>query len=124
VSIPVALAALAERIVEFGPVAYLFSVGEEQQPHVVSVRVDWDGDRLVAGAGNRTSSNIEQRPDVTLLWAAPPGSGYCLIVDGRATTQPDAAAPRLEIAPTAAVLHRTPEGDPEAPSCIKVLERS
>jgi hypothetical protein len=120
-SVPVALTALAERIDEFGTVAYLVTVGEEASPHVVSVRVAWDEDRLAVGAGRRTSANVQPRPDVTLLWPAPPGSGYSLIVDGRAVVVEADGETSLAIRPVAAVLHRTPEGDPSAPSCVTVL---
>ena len=120
-SIPVALAALAERIEEYGNVAYLVTVGDNASPHVVSVRVAWDGDRLVVGAGRRTAANVQERPDVTLLWPARPGSGYSLIVDGGATVTERDGEAALAIGPTAAVLHRTPEGDPSQPSCVTVL---
>ena len=123
-SIAVGLAALAERIDEFGPIAYLVSVSSEGSPHVVSVRTSWEDGRVVVGAGRQTLANAEARPDVTLLWSAPPGSGYCLIVDGTARLLPDAAEPTLGIDPTTGVLHRTPEGDPAEPSCIKLLSLS
>jgi hypothetical protein len=71
----------------------------------------------VLSAGRHTTSNAVERPGVTLLWAAPPGRDYSLIVDGRAR----ADSGRLVVTPTRAVLHRTPEGDPTAPSCITVL---
>jgi hypothetical protein len=119
VSVSVALSEVAERIEELGPVAYLLSVGADDRPHLVSVRVDWRGDELVAGAGKTTSANVADRPHVTLLWAAPPGEAYCLIVDGSARSIDDA----LAITPTTAVLHRTPEGDSSSPSCIRLLER-
>jgi hypothetical protein len=124
VSIPVDLAALAERIEEFGPVAYLMSVNPDGVPHVVSVRVGWESEHLEVGAGRRTSANVEEHPEVTLLWPAGPGAAYCLIVDGTARPRAGAAEPTLGIEPTAAVLHRTPEGDPSSPSCITVLPRA
>jgi hypothetical protein len=127
VSIPVALAELAERIDEFGAVAYLITVGGDGLTHVVSCRARWDDSEqgeLVVGAGSRTLANAERHPGVTLLWPAPPGAGYSLIVDGRARPLRDAAEPALAIGPTAAVLHRTPEGDPDAPGCITVLPAS
>jgi hypothetical protein len=119
-SVPVALAELARRVDEYGTVAYLVTVGGGL-PHVVSVRVRWDGADLVVGAGRRTAANAAEHPDVTLLWPAPPGAGYSLIVDGRAELRQHRAGPVLAVSPAAAVLHRTPEGDPETPSCITVL---
>lgn len=120
-SVPVALAELAERVGEFGRVAYLVSVGAEGLPHVVSVAVTWADADLVVGAGSRTSANVELHPDVTLLWPARPGAGYSLIVDGPSRLTPGENGATLAITPTRAVLHRTPEGDPSAPSCVTVL---
>ena len=125
-SVAIEIAALAERIDEFGEVAYLVSVGPEALSHVVSVRTRWEDDELVVGAGRQTMTNVSVRPDVALLWPASPGAPYALIVDGtaRVRVEPTGAEATLAIAPTAAVLHRTPEGDPAEPSCIRVLERS
>ena len=117
-SAPLDTASLAERIEEYGPIAHLVTVSADGAPHVVSVRVERrDGD-LVGGAGRHTAANAAARPGVTLLWAAPRGRHYSLIVDGTArSTTPDTVA----VTPTRAVLHRTPEGDPSAPNCITVL---
>jgi hypothetical protein len=125
VSVPVALAALAERVDDFGEVAYLVSVSGAGLPHVVAVRARWDDGELVVGAGRQTKMNASARPDVTLLWPASPGGPYGLIVDGTARVRAKSTeAETLAIKPAAAVLHRTPEGDPSAPSCITVLSRS
>jgi hypothetical protein len=121
VSLPVELAALVEQIEAYGPLAHLITVSAEGLPHVVAVRVGRDEGELIVEAGKRTTANVEARPGVTVLWAAPPGTGYSLIVDGTARPQPEAT---LRIAPAKAVLHRTPEGDAAAPSCITVLARS
>jgi hypothetical protein len=126
VSVPVALAELAERVDDFGEVAYLVSVGGAALPHVVAIRARWDDGELVVGAGRQTIKNASARPDVTLLWPAAPGGPYGLIVDGTARVRAESteAEVTLAIKPVAAVLHRTPEGDPSAPSCITVLSRS
>jgi hypothetical protein len=122
----VELSALVERVDEFGPIAFLITVGGNAVPHVVSVTVTWnraDAAELVVGAGRHTSSNIGANPTVTLLW--PPGTGgtYGLIVDGQARLIELAGGAKLAITPTAAVLHRTPAGDPDSPSCVTVLAR-
>ena len=120
-SAPLDTASLAERVEEFGSIAHLVTVSGDGAPHVVSVRVEQrDGD-LVVGAGRHTAANAAERPGVTLLWAAPAGRHYSLIVDGTARPLPNAGAPALAVTPTRAVLHRTPEGDPSAPNCITVL---
>lgn len=121
-SVVVDLSALTEHLEGFGPVAYLVSVAENGAPHVVSVSPELDGDRIRTGAGRRTAANLAARPAVTLLWPAPPGAGYGLIVDGEAEVHPGGdGGGSLEIRPTGAVLHRTPEGDASAPSCVTVL---
>jgi hypothetical protein len=118
VSAPLDTASLPERIEEYGPVAHLVTVSSEAAPHVVAVRVEQRGGELVVGAGRHTAANAAGRPRVTLLWAAPPGRHYSLLVDGKARSSGDG---NLAITPTRAVLHRTPEGDLSAPSCITVL---
>jgi hypothetical protein len=110
---------LAEEIERHGPVAHLVTVGDGGRPHVVAVRVRWEGDELAAGAGRHTAANMAARPGVTLLWPAPPGQAYSLIVDGTARVDGESARVR----PTRAVLHRTPYGDPDEPSCVTVLAR-
>jgi Pyridoxamine 5'-phosphate oxidase len=121
VSAPLDTASLAERVEEYGPVAHLVTVSAGGAPHVVAVRVEQRGGELVVEAGRHTAANAAERPGVTLLWAAPAGRHYSLIVDGTARALPETASSGLAVTPNRAVLHRTPEGDPSAPSCITVL---
>jgi hypothetical protein len=121
VSIPVAVDALASHIEQRGPTAYLVTVRPKERPHVVAVAVTQCDGTLVVGAGRTTMANVERRPDVTLVWPAAPGSSYSLILDGTARPLADADEPSLVIEVRKAVLHRTPEGDPSAPSCITVF---
>lgn len=121
-SVVVDLSALAEHLEGFGRVAYLVTAGEAGLPHIVSVRPQLSSGRVVVGAGRRTLANATARPAVTLLWPAPPGEGYALILDGEAEPRRDEAGASLEIRPSGAVLHRTPEGDPGAPSCVTVID--
>ncbi len=115
---PLDTASLAERVVEYGPIAHLVTVSPGGRPHVVSVRVEErDGD-LVVQVGRHTAGNAAERPGVTLLWAAPAGRHYSLIVDGTARAGPGGT---LAVTPTRAVLHRTADGDPSTPNCITVL---
>lgn len=116
-SVPVALAQLHEEIGRYGAHAHLVSVRGSGEPHVVSVLVQADGDRLLAGAGRTTAANASANPAVTLLWAAPAGEDYSLIVDGTAEVADD----RIAIRPTAAVRHRVATAAGEGPSCIKVM---
>lgn len=117
-SAPLDTASLSERIVEYGPIAHLVTVNAEGVPHVVAVRVEQrDGALVVGDVGRHTTTNAAERPRVTLLWPAPAGRHYSLIVDGTAR----GLAGGVAIAPTRAVLHRTPQGDPASPNCITVL---
>jgi Pyridoxamine 5'-phosphate oxidase len=120
VSIPVALAELAEKIESFGPVAFLVSTGDDGAPHVVSVTAGWEGEALAVGAGSRTGKNASARPTVTLLWPGAPGADYSLIVDGSAALVDDGA--RLLIQPTRAVLHRLAQASADLPSCVTVYQ--
>jgi hypothetical protein len=121
VSIPVELSELVAKVEAFGPVAYVVSVRADGRPHVVAAAPTWDGGALVVPAGRTTAANVGTHPTVTLLWAAPAaGDGYSLIVDGTGAVDGE----QLRVEPTSAVLHRTPAGDPDAPSCITVLGRT
>jgi hypothetical protein len=146
VSVPVDLQGLRERIAEFGDRAFLVTVGGDGRPHVVSVHVGRDGDRLLVAAGRRTTANVEARPDVTLLWPAPVTAGlavepedggcgdpvpvgtaarldeYGLIVDGAGEIT-GSDPPVLAIRPTAAVLHRLADTVGDGPACVPVLPR-
>jgi hypothetical protein len=112
------LAGLGDRLDEYGPAAYLVTVGEAGAPHVVSVVVARDGDTLTLDAGRTSRRNAQARPSVTLLWPAGPDGTYSLLVDGQAKLPADAPDARLVVHPTAAVLHRI--AGAEGPSCLPV----
>ena len=116
-SVPVELGELQERLEEYGPVAFLVTVGDDARPHIVSVSIAPDGDVLTAGAGRTTARNIGSNPTVSLVWAAHPAGDYCLIVDGGATV----VGETVEVRPTRAVLHRLAGAAGDGPSCITVL---
>ena len=118
-SVPVALEALEERLAQYGPHAHLVTVSDAALPHVVSVVARLEGGALRTGAGRTTAANVAANPGVTLLWAAPPGEDYCLIVDGAAEVDGD----QLAVRPSRAVLHRLATAPGEGPSCIDVLPR-
>jgi hypothetical protein len=115
-SIAVSLDDLRDEIARRGDAAFVITSGQDG-PHVVSVRVRWDGDDLVGGAGNRTAANIVTDPVVTLLWPAS-SDDYSLIVDGDATVGDGS----VRVAPARAVLHRSVTASGDGPGCIKVLE--
>ena len=119
-SVPVELSELADKMRDFGSIAYLITTGDEGAPHVVSIVLNWDGEDIAAAVGNRTQANARTRPDVTLLWPGTAGADYSLIVDGTARVTGDG---RVAVTPTRAVLHRLPSADTSLPSCVPVLDR-
>ena len=117
-SVPVDLAALRDRLAEFGPHPYLATVNEDGTPHVTSVTVRLDGDVLVAGAGRRTRRNVDDRPAVALLWPPAADPAYSLIVDALATGHE--GSEELHLTPPAAILHRVAGADGDGPNCVGV----
>ncbi|HUZ43991.1 MAG TPA: hypothetical protein VMU63_06265 [Acidimicrobiales bacterium] len=114
---------LAIQLDRYGNGAFLLTAGPAGGPHAVSVRVAWDGTALVTRAGRTSRANLADRPDVTLLWPLTDDAGYSLIVDGQAEVVPG-SEDQLRIAPTAAVLHRSPARhaeDPPGSECVAVL---
>jgi hypothetical protein len=121
------LAGLGERIDELGPAAFLVTVGGDGRPHVVSVQVDRDGERLTMPAGRTTRANLAAKPIATLLWPAPAGGDYSLLVDGTATgvepgEEPGEAAGEgpVTIVPASAILHRVADARGGGPTCLPV----
>jgi Pyridoxamine 5'-phosphate oxidase len=122
VSIPVELDEVREQVAAAGPYAFLLTVTEDGRPHAVSLVVDWEGDELVCAPGPRTMANAERGSEVSLLWPVSSRAGFTLFVNGRAEIRPDGDAKKVAVKPASAVLHKTPEGEPQAPGCVRVLE--
>jgi hypothetical protein len=123
VSIAVSLQDLHERIEACGPQAFLVTVSEAGDAHVVSVVVRRDGDALAFDAGRTSRANLAARPTGTLLWPSRSfdNGEYSLIVDGDAVVTDDGEV--VVVHPTAAVLHRIAGSAGGGPSCIRVLSR-
>jgi hypothetical protein len=105
--------------------AYLLTVTDDQHPHAVAVTPTLrEGTlRITDGLGRRTRTNLEARPDVTLLWPPREPGGYTLICDGRVSVDGDTA----QLVPSHAVLHRpadhgAPSGSACGNDCIPVAE--
>ena len=97
---------LARVVAEYS-FAYLMTVTADGRPHAVAVQPRLAGGVLqVAELGNRSLTNAQERPRVSLLWPPADIDGYSLIVDGEA--QVDGGG--LQLTPTRAVRHR-PHGD-------------
>ena len=119
------LAGLEDRIAEFGPAAYLVTVGDDGRPHVVSVAVTvapGPSPVLSATAGRSTRANLAARPALTLLWPAASGGAYSLLVDGVAQTGADADGRPIVVAPASAVLHRVADAAGEGATCLPVSQ--
>jgi hypothetical protein len=115
VSIAVALDELRSEIAKRGDAAFLVTTNGSS-PHIVSVRVSWDGDTITAGAGNTTAKNVGERPVLSLLWPST-FDDYSLIVDGSASIDADV----VRIAPTRAVLHRSVAASGDGPGCVTIV---
>src|SRR5215813_8319184 len=104
---PLPLHDLASALDARGTAAYVLTVSDPDVPHVVDAEVVRQGDRLLAVVGARTADNARRRPRVRLLYAPPQPGAYSLIVDAGASVEGTATGPRLSMAPTRAVLHRS-----------------
>jgi hypothetical protein len=122
-SIAVSLQELHDCIEVSGPRAFLVTVSEGGEAHVVSVVVRREGDALAFDAGRTSRANLQARPTATLLWPsrAWDDGEYSLIVDGTGDTSDEGDA--VTVHPTAAVLHRIAGSTGDGPSCIRVLSR-
>ena len=111
----------------FGTTPMLLTTDADGRPRATAVTLEWDDDPVAAGdariahvrAGNRTVTNAAVRPLVALLWPAPPGERFALLVDGEvvATTsddvppgaEPGSRAARVggwvDVRPTNGILH-------------------
>lgn len=116
-SVAVDIAALGERIAEYGERAYLVTVGDDGSPHVVSVGVALEGAQLALRVGRGTAANLSDRAAATVLWPPPAGGDYSLLVDVTATA-PVAPGP-CTLRPDAAVLHRVADAG-DGPTCLPV----
>jgi hypothetical protein len=122
VSVAVSLQELHERIEACGPRAFLVTVSEGGDAHVVSVVVRREGDALGFDAGRTSRANLAARPTATLLWPSRSfdNGEYSLIVDGDGV---DVGGEGVVVHPTAAVLHRIAGSAGGGPSCIRVMSR-
>ena len=114
-SVKVDLAELAEHLQHHG-LAYLLTVSVDQRPHAVAVQPTFDGRSLdLLGLGRQSRSNLEARPEVTVLWPPFEYGGYSLIVDGQATLTEAGAS----VTPGHAILHR-PADDGTGHDCVSL----
>ncbi|BBZ10796.1 pyridoxamine 5'-phosphate oxidase family protein [Mycobacterium branderi] len=102
------------------PLAYLITVDDDYRAHTVTVEPELRGGVLDVGLiGGRTTKNLANRADVTLLWPPREVGGYSLIVEGRAeVTEAGDDTIRLAVVPTRALLHRNADSPSAAKGCL------
>jgi hypothetical protein len=89
-SVKVELERLLEVAAGLGTVPMLLTCDPDGRPRAAAVSVDWDGDVARLRAGRKSVANAAERPLVSLLWPAPPGERFALLVDGAVTAaEPD-----------------------------------
>ena len=66
----------------FGTVPMLLTADPDGRPRAAATTVTWDGATATARAGRRSLANAGERALVSLLWPAPPGERFALLVDG------------------------------------------
>lgn len=123
VTVAVDLEGLWEQVRRYGPVAFVVTVGDDGRPHVVSARIEVAGDALAGPVGKTTATNAARSGVATLVWPAPPGVDYALIVDGTAGLHDGTDGQQVAVAPVRAVLHRVAGVPADLPSCITVVDR-
>jgi hypothetical protein len=75
----------------FGTVPMLLSLDSDGRPRASAVSVTWEGTAARVRAGRHSVANAAERPQVSLLWPAPPGGRFALLVDADVrSTVPDA----------------------------------
>jgi hypothetical protein len=81
-SLRVELDRLLEVASGFGTVPMLLTADPDGRPRAAGVVVAWDEELASVRAGHRSVANAGERPLVSLLWPAPVGERFALLVDG------------------------------------------
>jgi hypothetical protein len=117
---------LSEAISQYGPDAYLLTVGETG-PHTSNVSTNLRGTMISCAVSASAAKNISSEPKVSLFWPPLEPGGYAMIVNGIATGthRPDGVT-IAEISLTKSVLHRAgpkpPDSDgPCSSDCKRIL---
>jgi hypothetical protein len=93
VSLRVELEKLLEVAGRFGTVPMLLTVDDDGRPRAAAVSVSWDGVHAMVRVGRRSLHHAAERSLVSLLWPAPAGERFALLVDGEVvTTEPEEPA--------------------------------
>lgn len=97
---------LSAESARFGTSPYLLTQNDDGRPHAVAVSIEWQGDRILASTGSRSTANVAARPLLSLLWPPIEAGGYSLIVDGDGVVTGSGSDIRISITPTRGVMHR------------------
>jgi Pyridoxamine 5'-phosphate oxidase len=81
-SVKVELERLLEVAEGLGTIPMLLTTDDDGRPRASAVTLTWDGTTARVRAGHRSVANASVRPLVSLLWPAPPGDRFALLVDG------------------------------------------
>jgi hypothetical protein len=109
VSIGVSVDELFDEVAEWGA-GFLVTVGDDERARVIALRPEVvsvpEGRTLrFSDAGRSACANAALRDHVTIVFPAKADSdGFSLIVDGRATVDPESQT--LDVRPLSAVRHR------------------
>jgi hypothetical protein len=91
-SVKVELGRLLEVAEGLKTVPMLLTTDDDGRPRAAAVTLTWDGEVVRARAGHRSVANASARGLVSLLWPAPPGERFALLVDGEVElVEPDPA---------------------------------
>jgi len=69
----------------FDTIPMLLSADPDGRPRASAVTVLWDGETARVRAGHRSVANSAERPLVSLLYPAPPGQRFALLINGDVT---------------------------------------
>jgi hypothetical protein len=108
-SVRVELEKLLEVASGFGTVPMLLTTDPDGRPRAAAVSLTWDATSARVRAGRKSVANAADRPLVSLLWPAPPGERFALLVDGTVSEVRSDDDPRtggfVTVAASGGILH-------------------
>jgi len=115
---------LSEALAEYGPEAFLLTVGKDG-PHTTPVSIRFDGGVIGCGIGPSAARNIASVPNVSLFWPPREPGGYAMFVNGVAKeVQRSDGGNAAEITLTKSVLHRSgPKPEDSNSECASDCKR-
>ena len=122
----VEFADVVSTIEEFGSLAILVTVSEDDTAHVGTVLVTIADDHLDVEVGARTRDNLLSRPAVCLVWLDP-ARDYQLILDGSAQVNGAPSADGVSavtVRVERGILHRIAGRSDAGPSCVALAQRA